>query len=117
MEGLDLGDIPDSTLANGNIDGQQFGLSSGQNGASWSSSTPGAFADAGIDIPDDTKWTWEDFLEIGAEITEASGGSVWGATSPCFYDDAFIIYSRQQGEVSTTRTASWASPRGLSRTG
>lgn len=97
LEGLDLGDIPDSTLANGNIDGAQYGLSSGQN-AFLVFVDPQAFADAGIDIPDDTEWTWEDFLEIGAQITEASGGSVWGATSPCFYDDAFIIYARQQGE-------------------
>lgn len=59
------------------------------------------FEDAGVEMPDDTTWTWDDFEEIAAEI-QASSGSVYGATTPFEPFAGVQAWLRQQGKELTT---------------
>jgi multiple sugar transport system substrate-binding protein len=57
-----------------------------------------AFEEAGVELPDDTTWTWDEFVELGAQITEASGGEVFGAQDKGFNESNLEVYLRQNGE-------------------
>ncbi|WP_300342645.1 ABC transporter substrate-binding protein [Nesterenkonia sp.] len=43
-------------------------------------SNPDLFEEAGVEMPDDTSWTWEDLLEITTEISENT--DAYGAAGP-----------------------------------
>lgn len=58
---------------------------------------PQIFAEAGVEVPDDTSWTWDDYLEIAAEISEKAGPDVYGATLP-LDEQGFNMFIRQRGE-------------------
>jgi multiple sugar transport system substrate-binding protein len=49
-------------------------------------------------MPDDQTWTWEDFIELSAEITEASDGELAGVQSMAYNESGFQIFARQHGE-------------------
>ena len=57
------------------------------------------FAEAGVEMPDDETWTWDDYLEITSEITENVEG-VYGATGPGQPTD-FQMWLRQQDKHLT----------------
>ncbi len=48
-------------------------------------------------MPDDETWSWEDLEEVGAEVSEASGGSVTGVQSWGFDAGGVNIWARQAG--------------------
>ena len=41
---------------------------------------PEVFEAAGVDIPDDTTWTWDDLIETATKITEATPDGTFGST-------------------------------------
>jgi multiple sugar transport system substrate-binding protein len=57
---------------------------------------PAVFEAAGVPMPDDTTWTWEDYAEIAQQITEKSGGSAHG--SALGFPTTLDIVARQNGE-------------------
>ncbi|MFP3467995.1 extracellular solute-binding protein, partial [Leifsonia sp. SIMBA_070] len=60
MDGLDLSKFDDSALALGEFEDGLYGLSTGQN-AYTVMVNEDLFEQAGVEIPDDTTWTWEDY--------------------------------------------------------
>ncbi|MBB6119945.1 ABC transporter substrate-binding protein [Nocardiopsis algeriensis] len=94
---LDLSKVDPLVAESGNLDGQTFGIASGVN-AYTVLADPEAFEAAGVEMPDDSTWTWDDYAEIAAQITEASDGEIVGAQSMAYNETGFQIFARQHGE-------------------
>ncbi|MGY5764270.1 ABC transporter substrate-binding protein [Brachybacterium sp. DNPG3] len=91
---LDLSGIAAADLDAGRVDGVLTGLSTGSN--AWViAANPTVFAAAGVDMPDDTTWTWDDFQAIAKAISDS--GVATGVTGGGSYAD-LTIFLRQKGE-------------------
>jgi multiple sugar transport system substrate-binding protein len=90
-------DLDPSVVDSAVVGGARYGVPTGVNVYSIVAD-PAAFAAAGVEMPDDTTWTWDDYAEIAAEITAKTGGTVYGAQDYAFNEPGFSIYARQQGQ-------------------
>ncbi|MBE1592975.1 ABC transporter substrate-binding protein [Nonomuraea angiospora] len=93
---VDTADIDAKVLATGAIDGKQFAIPTGVN--AWSLVVdPKAIKDAGQSLPDDTTWTWDEYVDLAAKITAGTGGKVYGTQQA--FNPAFLqIFAAQRGE-------------------
>ncbi|MFL1431623.1 MULTISPECIES: ABC transporter substrate-binding protein [unclassified Nocardiopsis] len=97
LEGLDLSKIDPLVAQSGDLDGATYGIASGVN-AYAVLADPEAFEAAGVELPDDETWTWEEYIALAAEITEASDGDIVGTQSIAYNEQGFQIFARQHGE-------------------
>lgn len=58
---------------------------------------PAVFEAAGVDVPDDTTWTWEEFGEIAAEVSAKSPDGTVGASTAFGNNKLLRAWLRQQG--------------------
>jgi multiple sugar transport system substrate-binding protein len=83
VEGLDLADMDEAILETGRLsDGSLVGAPNGFNLYA-TGMNPTLLEQAGIALPDDTTWTWEDFLALCQELSEwgqSSGQGVFGTS-------------------------------------
>ena len=92
---LDLGNMDESTKKMGQIDGTQYA-------APVSITNIGVIVnmqileDLGIELPDTTTWTWDDFEKVSQEVSAKSGGDITGS-SPIFGGYDFQLWLRQHG--------------------
>ncbi|MDA2813205.1 extracellular solute-binding protein [Nocardiopsis sp. RSe5-2] len=98
LEGLDTSNVDELVASSGDVDGQKFGVATGVNVLSVMAD-PAQFEAAGVEIPDDGAWTWEEYVATSAEITEASGGDIYGSQAMGYNESSFNIYARQHGEA------------------
>ncbi|WP_277208079.1 ABC transporter substrate-binding protein [Isoptericola croceus] len=107
LEGLDIdtSEIPENIVDSGRVDGELYGLATGVN-AYAVVADPQVFADAGVDVPDDTTWTWEDFVAVSGQISEAAGDGVWGVQDIGFNEAGLNILARQKGQTLYTEDGS-----------
>lgn len=96
LEGLDRSNVDPMVAESGDVDGQTFGVASGINSIAILAD-PVAFEEAGVEMPDDQAWTWDDFVEISGEISEATDGELVG-TQSITNEQGFQIFARQHGE-------------------
>lgn len=75
-EQLPTDTYPDFTLTNAIVNDTLYGLPTGGN-AIGVLINPAIFAQAGVDLPDET-WTWEEFADIANEISESAGDGIVG---------------------------------------
>ncbi|WP_241992493.1 ABC transporter substrate-binding protein [Cryobacterium lactosi] len=54
---------------------------------------------AGIEIPDDKAWTWDELEEAGAAVTAAGGGNVFGVQSWGFEEGGLNNWARQHDDA------------------
>jgi multiple sugar transport system substrate-binding protein len=94
--GIDTSKLDKEALASGQYDGAQYGLSTGQNAYVVMANTK-VFEAANVPLPDDTKWTWDDFMATAAKISAAGDGKNYGAAYGTNEAD-LIIWLRQHGE-------------------
>jgi multiple sugar transport system substrate-binding protein len=104
---LDLGEympevIDDSALdqnvmPTGQVDGHTWAIPTGINAFSVVAD-PKIFADAGVPMPDDETWTWDQMVETAAQISEANGGEPYGMQTAGYNEQNFAIFARQRGE-------------------
>jgi multiple sugar transport system substrate-binding protein len=95
---LDTSNIDQLALAAGEIDGGLYTIASGVNAFSVVAD-PQIFTDAGVEFPDDTTWTWQDYLDLSVQITENTGGDAFGAQAFGTNEAGFNVYARQRGEA------------------
>ena len=96
FDGVDRSNLDPMIAQSGDVDGQTFGVASGVNSIVILAD-PAAFAEAGVEMPDDRTWTWDDFVEISAGISEATDGELVG-TQSITNEQGFQIFARQHGE-------------------
>lgn len=68
---IDTSKIDRDALTSGQVDGKQYGLSTGQNAKAVMINTK-MFQDYGVPIPDDKTWTWDDYTTTAAQIAAAA---------------------------------------------
>jgi multiple sugar transport system substrate-binding protein len=93
---LDLSSLDPNIAESGEMDGENFGVATGIN-VSALLADPEAFEAAGVDMPDDTTWTWDDYIETSIEISENTDGEIVG-TQGMTNENGFHIFARQHGE-------------------
>ncbi len=92
LDGLDLSKIDPLVAESGDLDGATYGVATGVN-AYAILADPQAFADAGVDMPDDDTWTWDDYVKIAAEISEKSNGEIVGTQAMGYNETGFAIFA------------------------
>jgi multiple sugar transport system substrate-binding protein len=98
---LDLGKVDTSkfvegTVDSGKINGKLVGVNAGINSALIFGS-PKVFEKAKMDLPDDKTWTWDQLIEVGAEVASKSGVP-FGVASLLQSDALFGTFVRQHGK-------------------
>lgn len=98
---LDLAKMDQGALENGQVKGTQYGVSTGANALAIVVN-PDVFAAAGVPLPDDATWSWEDFAETAADITARSPKGTYG-TATVLTHDSLDAFARQRGEALYTQ--------------
>ncbi len=99
---LNLDNVPDTVQSRGEVEGKLYGLASGV-------TTIGIVVNktitdqAGVTIPDDKTWSWEDYARFATEVTQKTGGKVYGAGYDVATETNPIILARQRGEDFYTK--------------
>jgi len=75
---IDLAPLKPS-LAAGTLNGKLYGIPTGNN-AYGIAANKTLFEKAGVDVPDDKTWTWDDYLDICSKLKKGSGGAFTGTT-------------------------------------
>lgn len=99
-EHIDLDALDETALENGQVDGAQYGLSTGSNALAMIVN-PEIFEAAGVEQPDPQTWTWEEFAEVAEEISANTGDDTYG-TATTLTHDSIEAFARQQGELLYT---------------
>ncbi|MDS2171443.1 ABC transporter substrate-binding protein [Nesterenkonia sp. CL21] len=100
MDDLDTSGFEQDVVDNGTTEDGLMGITTGINTMAVLAN-PDLFEDAGLEIPDDTTWTWEDYADLTSELNETLGDGYWGDGGvPQTVD--LQIWLRQQGKNLTT---------------
>ncbi len=100
-DAIDLSDFPESALATGEIDGGRYGIPTALNSQAIVVN-PDLFEQAGVALPDDRDWTWEDFTTLGAQLSAGGGGDSFGVQTWGFEDGSLRTWARQAGDALYT---------------
>lgn len=84
VDAIDMDAFDQSILGNATYDGGVYGAPTGGNTVALLAN-PRLFEEAGVPLPDDDTWTWDDFADIAAEISANGGDEVFGF-EPRFHD-------------------------------
>jgi multiple sugar transport system substrate-binding protein len=95
--GVDVSKFASGTVDSGKIDGKLVGVNAGVNSLSMLAN-PAVFEKAGVDLPDDTKWTWDDYLNVSAELQSKGPSGTTGTASAFASDNLLQIWLRQNGK-------------------
>ncbi|MFI5734898.1 ABC transporter substrate-binding protein [Kribbella sp. NPDC051587] len=85
------------TLSAGEFDGGLYGLNAGINSFAVLAN-PAVFKAAGVALPNDKTWTWDDYNRIAAEITTKLNGKGWGTGVVGANEAGLNLWARQNGE-------------------
>ena len=94
--GGDVSKFAEGTVDSGKIDGKLVGLNAGINTLTILAN-PAVFEKAKMELPDDTTWTWDQAMEVAAELTSKVGGGVFGMSS-IFHEAMLGAFLRQNGK-------------------
>ncbi|MDZ5077228.1 ABC transporter substrate-binding protein [Nesterenkonia sp. HG001] len=94
LDQVDTSQMDDTVVDNGRTEGGLYGITIGIN-AFTILANPDLFDEAGVEMPDDATWTWDDYRDIAVELSEDLDGA-WGAGG---FDETggFQTWVRQQG--------------------
>ncbi|HWD60913.1 MAG TPA: extracellular solute-binding protein, partial [Humibacter sp.] len=85
-----------SSLADGTLGGKLYGIPIGETAYSICANKT-LFEKAGVDVPDDKTWTWDDYLSICKKLASGSNGAFTG-TNWYGGDQDLQIWLHQRGE-------------------
>lgn len=97
---LDLSVMDEGARTNGQVDGTQVAVTTGIN-APGMIVNPAVLSEAGVEMPDPETWTWEDFAEVAAAVSDSSGEGIYGSGS-VFTHDSIDLWARQHGQLLYT---------------
>lgn len=95
-EQIDTSKFAEGTVDLGKIDGKQYTITAGVNSMSMVID-PQVFEAAGVPLPNDETWTWDDYVDIAAEIAKKSPAGTFG-TTPMANDSFLAVWARQNNE-------------------
>ncbi len=91
---LKSGVFPRSVLTASTYQGRLYGVPTGANAIAVIAN-PAVFQAAGVALPDDGKWTWEEYVDIANRITKGSPAGTYGAEERVH--DLIGAYAAQRG--------------------
>ncbi|MFC8304465.1 ABC transporter substrate-binding protein [Specibacter sp. NPDC057265] len=94
---VDTANLVADVLKAGQSDAGLTGIPAGINAATIIAN-PKVFKDAGVELPDDSSWTWDDYKRIAAEITEKTGDGIVGSTAYSADQASLNVWLRQNGK-------------------
>lgn len=94
-EQIDLSVFDPAALATGQVDGVQVALPTGINAPAMIVNRTVLDA-AGVDLPDPTTWTWEDYTAAAIAVSESGTGAVGSGT--VLTHDSLDLWARQHGQ-------------------
>ncbi|GAA1223147.1 extracellular solute-binding protein [Pseudonocardia alaniniphila] len=95
---IDTTDLDQSVMGTGVIDGRMYAIPIGVN-AHAVVADPQVFADAGVAMPNDDTWTYDEMIDVAARITQAAPDGTWGYQMTTAIDTSFETFARQRGEA------------------
>jgi multiple sugar transport system substrate-binding protein len=93
---VDTSKFVEGTVDSGKIDGKLVGVNAGINSA-LIFANPKVFEKAKMDMPDDKTWTWDQMIEVGAEVA-SKAGVPFGVAALLQSDALFGTFVRQHGK-------------------
>ena len=94
--GADVSKFAEGTVDSGRVDGKLVGINAGVN-AAVILANPQVFEKAGMDLPDDTTWTWDSMMETASEVA-AKADVPTGIAAMFPTDVMFAAFLRQNGK-------------------
>ncbi|MBX9243363.1 extracellular solute-binding protein [Actinotalea ferrariae] len=94
---LDLAALDEGALSNGFFSDTQYGVPTGVNTFGLVVN-PAVFEAAGVELPDDETWDWDDFADIAAEISANTPDGTYGAEDPTSPDVLDLYANQHTGE-------------------
>lgn len=94
---IDTSNIDESILGSGEFGGGLWGIPTGVN-VRVMMADPQLFEEAGVEMPDDTTWTWDDYHDLMVQITENTPDGTYGAQDFGFIEPDLSIWARQHGQ-------------------
>lgn len=91
LDEVDTSAFAEELLDTGTHEGELYGMPVGSTSSALVTN-PEIYEEAGLDLPDDETWTWEDWAAISEELTENTDS--YGQAKP-FGDAGFEIWLRQ----------------------
>ncbi|MDQ1060091.1 multiple sugar transport system substrate-binding protein [Arthrobacter globiformis] len=95
--GIDTSKLDEAALNAGKSEDGLTGIAAGINAATILAN-PAVFKAAGVALPDDKTWTWEDFERISAEVTAKSPKGTYGAAAYGTDEASLGVWLRQNGK-------------------
>jgi len=92
---LPVSDFTESSLAGTSIDGGLYGIPTGESGFGIAVN-PALFEKAGVALPDDNSWSWDEFIEKSVAISKALPGTA--GASITMDEQTMNMWLRQHGE-------------------
>lgn len=80
LEGVDVSKFEDVAVQNGTTDAGLVGITTGINSFTLTAN-PKVLAEAGLEVPDDKTWTWDDYRTITETVSQKLDGK-YGAEAP-----------------------------------
>lgn len=94
---IDTSKLDEAALEAGKGEDGLMGIAAGINAATILAN-PAVFQAAGVALPDDKTWTWEDFERISAEVTAKSPKGTYGAAAYGTDEASLGVWLRQNGK-------------------
>ena len=98
---IDLSKFDQVSIDAGRVDGTLYGATFGIN-VPVILANPQVFTQAGVAMPDDSKWTWDDYASIAQQIGAKGGSDYYGSTSLIGVDGALKVWLREHGKQQFT---------------
>ncbi len=98
---VDTSKLDKAALNAGKSEDGLTGIAAGINAATILAN-PAVFKAAGVELPDDKTWTWEDFGRISAELTEKSPKGTYGSAAYGTDEASLGVWLRQNGKTLYT---------------
>jgi multiple sugar transport system substrate-binding protein len=96
LKDVDVSKFVEGTVDSGKINDTLVGVNAGINSALFFGN-PKVFEKAKMDLPDDTTWTWDEMIEVGAEVA-SKAGVPFGVAALIGSDAMFGTFVRQHGK-------------------
>lgn len=124
---VDTSDIPKKSLSTGEVEGTLYGVPVAMNSYAVVVN-PAILKKAGVTMPDDETWTWNDLATLAKKVSTAGAGEYYGLQTLGFNDGDLISWARQHGDKlyddtgklaisEKTVTAWWTYLKGLTDSG